>query len=42
MFEEITNIKIMLEKGFVTTPMLEVDGQVMDFKEAVDWVNSQE
>ena len=30
----------MLEKGFTTVPMLEVNGTVMDFKEANDWINN--
>lgn len=34
---------VMLEKGFTTVPMLEIDnGIVMDFKTAVDWINSME
>ena len=31
---------IMQEKGFMSAPMLEVDGEYMDFAKAVKWVNS--
>ena len=29
----------MLEKGFKEVPKLEVDGVLMDFKEANEWIN---
>lgn len=38
-FEEINDIDVMVEKGFMQAPMLEVDGVVMDFKQANDWIN---
>lgn len=28
----------MLEKGFMSAPMLEVDGNIMDYFEAIKWV----
>ena len=33
---------ILEEKGYLTVPILEVDGKSMDFKTANDWINSQE
>ena len=39
-YEEINDVDIMTEKGYMSAPMLEVDGVSMNFKEAVDWVNS--
>ena len=39
-FEEINDIDVMAEKGFMQAPMLEVDGEVMDFKQANDWINN--
>lgn len=33
---------VMIEKGFLSAPMLEVDGEVMDFGKAVRWVNGLE
>lgn len=38
-YTENTNVDEMLERGFDTTPMLEVDGKVMNFKEANTWIN---
>ncbi len=40
-YEEVNDIEIMKEKGYLTVPVLEVDGTSMDFKTACDWVNSQ-
>ena len=31
----------MREKGFLSAPMLEVDGEVMDFTLANNWVNGR-
>ncbi len=33
--------QIMEEKGFDFMPVLEVDGQIMNFGEAVKWVNER-
>ena len=41
-FEECRDIEIMQEKGFENAPMLEVDGTVMSFGEAVKWINNLE
>lgn len=41
-YEEINDIEIMKEKGYLSVPVLEVDGTRMDFKAANDWINSQE
>lgn len=40
-FEEINDIDVMKTKGFMSAPMLEVDGVVYDFKAAVDWIKEQ-
>ena len=39
-YTEINDVDVMTEKGFMTVPMLEVDGRVMDFKTASDWINT--
>lgn len=39
-YEEVNDVEIMREKGYLTVPVLEVDGTSMNFKEANDWVNS--
>lgn len=38
-YEEVNDIEIMKEKGYLTVPVLEVDGTSMDFKTASDWIN---
>lgn len=37
-YETISDIEVMKAKGFQEAPKLEVDGAIMDFKEAVDWI----
>lgn len=39
-FDEINDVEVMRSKGFLSAPMLEVDGNIMNFKEAIDWINS--
>ena len=39
-YKEVNDIEIMREKGYLSVPVLEVDGTSMDFKQSVDWVNS--
>lgn len=38
-YNEVNDVTVMEEKGFLSVPMLEVDGKIMDFKEANDWIN---
>ena len=40
-YDVVSDIDIMTEKGIETVPVLEVDGQLMQFKEAIDWVNGR-
>lgn len=32
---------LMVEKGFMSAPMLEVDGKIMNFVDANNWINEQ-
>jgi len=41
-FEEVNDKNLMIEKGFMSVPILEVDGETMNFKVANDWINKQE
>lgn len=41
-YEEINDVNVMTEKGYMSVPMLEVDGVSMDFKTANEWINKQE
>lgn len=38
-YEEVTDVDVMRDKGFMSAPMLEVDGKIMTFVEAIKWVN---
>lgn len=40
-YENVNDIEVMKTKGFAEAPKLEVDGVVMNFKEAVDWIKEQ-
>lgn len=40
-FEEISDMDLMISKGFMSMPMLEVDDfEPMDFMSATSWVNN--
>ena len=41
-YETIDNEDIMINKGFMTAPMLEVDGELMDFSAAIKWLKEME
>ena len=40
-FEVCNDTDLMQKKGFQSMPMLEVDGEVMDFMSAVNWANKK-
>lgn len=40
-FEEVNDDEVMRAQGFTDAPKLEVDGVVMDFKQAVQWIGEQ-
>ena len=39
-YEYITDVEVMKNKGFMAAPMLEVDGDALNFGEAVKFINS--
>ena len=39
-YKEINDTAIMEQKGYLSVPVLEVNGKSMNFKEAVNWINS--
>lgn len=39
-FTEVNDTDIMLEKGFMSAPMLEVGDEVMSFSNANKWINN--
>jgi glutaredoxin len=32
--------RVMIKKGIMSAPVLSVDGKLLDFSEAIDWVNT--
>lgn len=40
-YENVTDVEVMKSKGFQEAPKLEVDGVIMDFKTAVEWIKEQ-
>lgn len=40
-FKENNDVELMTQRGFTTVPMLEVDGVIYNFKEAVKWIGEQ-
>jgi len=40
-FEICEDQDLMVEKGFMSAPMLEVDNEVLDFTKAVAWINNK-
>lgn len=39
-YEICDDISIMLKKGITQLPVLDVSGDVMDFKKSVEWINN--
>ena len=39
-YREVNDVETMKEKGYLTVPILEVNGTSMDFKIANDWFNN--
>lgn len=40
-YEECSDITEMLNKGIQTVPVLEVEGKMLNFSEAVRWINER-
>jgi hypothetical protein len=40
LFTEVTDIEEMTKLGFAMAPVLEVDGKIMEFGEAIKWTNN--
>ena len=39
-YDIVEDEETIIQKGFMTVPILEVDGEVMNFSESVKWVNN--
>lgn len=40
-YEENNDVDLMISKGIMSAPCLEINGEILDFKNAVEWVNNQ-
>lgn len=40
-YTEVNDVALMLNKGIKNVPVLEVDGEMMDFLKACEWVKKQ-
>lgn len=40
-YTEITDVKQMSDIGLQSVPWLEVDGEMMNFNQAIQWINKQ-
>ncbi|MBQ6359568.1 MAG: hypothetical protein IJJ25_00260 [Lachnospiraceae bacterium] len=40
-FDVVTDEEVMQNKGFMSLPMLEVNGEELDFMQALRWTNEQ-
>lgn len=41
-YVENNDVNVMLSKGLLTAPALEVDGKIYTFAQAVEWLKNQE
>lgn len=39
-YKVVDDMPTMIAKGFLEAPKLEIDGQVMNFVDAINWVNA--
>ena len=37
----VSDVSSIIAKGITAVPALEIDGRLLDFKKAVDWVNER-
>ena len=40
-FKEITSMEAIEKLGFLSAPILKVNDEYLQFKQAIDWVNAQ-
>lgn len=41
-YTENNDVDVMLSKGLLTVPALEIDGEIYTFTQAVEWLKKQE
>lgn len=40
-FDVVDDMNILVSMGFNEVPILEVDGKILNFREAIDWVGTR-
>lgn len=40
-YVEVNDVDVMVSKGLLSAPNLEVDGKMMDFVQATNWIKEQ-
>jgi glutaredoxin-related protein len=40
-YNHVTDLDILIKKGFMTMPMLQVGDKIMNFTEANNWINER-
>ncbi len=40
-YDIVSNVDTMTSKGIESVPVLEIDNTILDFKEAISWVNER-
>lgn len=40
-FEEITDLEEMKARKFMSAPVLDIDGKILNFNEAIQWVKEE-
>jgi glutaredoxin len=38
-YVECQDVDVMQDKGFVSVPMIDMDGNIMNFADAIKWIN---
>lgn len=41
-YKTVEDVDVMQEKGFTSAPILEIDNKILDFVNAIKWVNDME
>lgn len=41
-YQTVEDTQLMIDKGFTEIPTIEVDNNIMNFKEAINWLSVQE
>lgn len=39
-YKKVTDLDLMLQKGFMSAPILEVDGEIMSFKDGFNFIEN--